>query len=262
MVPPAPLKFLVRETGARLAYRHENPAKGGIGLFWLGGLKSDMTGTKAEAIAEAARAAQRACLRFDYSGHGASEGDFADFTVSDWLEDARHMYLNIAQGEQVVIGSSMGGYIALLLAGWLKERAPAELARIRGMVLIAPAADMTEALMWRSFETSVRQQIAHEGRWLMPSAYGEGYVITQKLIEDGRNHLILDRDISVDFPVRILHGIDDVEVPWQHGFELFSRLRAEDVSFTLIKGGDHRLSTVQDIRAILDTVDAVIRGNS
>lgn len=261
MAPPAPLKFLVRETGARLAYRHENPAEDGIGLLWLGGLKSDMTGTKAEAIAAAARAAQRPCLRFDYSGHGASEGDFADFTVSDWLEDARHMFLSIAQGEQVLVGSSMGGYIAILLAGWLKEQAPAELARIRGMVLIAPAADMTEALMWRSFDHSVRQRIAHEGWWLMPSAYGEGYVITQKLIEDGRNHLILDRDMRIDFPVRILHGTDDEEVPWQHGLELFKRLFGENVSFTLIKGGDHRLSSERNISTILDAVDSVIRGN-
>jgi pimeloyl-ACP methyl ester carboxylesterase len=261
MGPPAPLKFLVRETGARLAYRHENPARNGMGLLWLGGLKSDMTGTKAEAIAAAARAGRRPCLRFDYSGHGASEGDFANFAVSDWLEDARHMYLNVARGEQVLIGSSMGGYIALLLAGWLKERAPAELARLRGMVLIAPAADMTEALMWSSFEPSVRQRIADEGRWVMPSVHGEGYVITQRLIEDGRNHLILNQDISVDFPVRILHGTNDAEVPWRHGLELFNRLVGANVSFTLIKGGDHRLSTTQDIRMILDTVDAVVRGN-
>jgi alpha-beta hydrolase superfamily lysophospholipase len=182
--------------------------------------------------------------------------------VSDWLEDARHMYLSVAQGKQVLIGSSMGGYIALLLAGWLKERAPAELARIRGLVLIAPAADMTEALMWRSFDPSVRQQIADEGQWLMPSAYGEGYVITKKLIEDGRKHLILDRDIDVDFPVRILHGTEDLDVPWRHGLELFNRLVGENVSFTLIKGGDHRLSSARNIRTILDTVDCMIRGNS
>jgi pimeloyl-ACP methyl ester carboxylesterase len=262
MVTPAPLKFLVRESGASLAYCHENPSGGGIGLFWLGGLKSDMTGTKAEAIAATARATRRPCLRFDYSGHGASQGDFGDFTVSDWLEDARHMYLSVAQGKQVLIGSSMGGYIALLLAGWLKERAPAELARIRGLVLIAPAADMTEALMWRSFDPSVRQQIADEGQWLMPSAYGEGYVITKKLIEDGRKHLILDRDIDVDFPVCILHGTEDLDVPWRHGLELFNRLVGENVSFTLIKGGDHRLSSARNIRTILDTVDSVIRGNS
>lgn len=259
MVPPAPLKFLDRERGVRLAYRHEHPQAVGIGLLWLGGLKSDMTGAKAEALAEAARSETRPYLRFDYSGHGASDGDFAGFTLSDWLEDARDMFLNVARGEQVLIGSSMGGYIALLLARWLTQNAAGELARIKGVVLIAPAADMTEALMWRSFDASARQKITEEGQWLMPSAYGEGYAITRALIEDGRKHLILHQDIKVGYPVRILHGSDDPDVPWQHGFALFTRLAGEDVSFTLIKGGDHRLSSERDIRTILDTVRSMIK---
>jgi pimeloyl-ACP methyl ester carboxylesterase len=259
MAAPSPLLFRDRERGARLAYRHENPQAKGIGFFWLGGLKSDMTGTKAEALAKAALANGRACLRFDYSGHGASAGDFAEFTLSDWLEDARDMFVNITRGECVLIGSSMGGYIALLLARWLAQHAPSKLGRIRGLVLIAPAADMTEALMWRNFDASARRKIEREGRWMMPSAYGEGYAVTRKLIEDGRKHLILNQDIVVDYPVRILHGSDDREVPWQHGFELFNRLTGEDVSFTLIKGGDHRLSTARDIDMILDTIDSVIR---
>jgi len=259
MMRPAPLKFRDRERGSRLAYRLENPHASGIGLFWLGGLKSDMAGTKAESLAKAARMTARACLRFDYSGHGASDGDFADFTLSDWLEDARDMFLNVARGEQVLIGSSMGGYIALLLARWLAEHASGELARIRGMVLIAPAADMTEALMWRLFDRSAREKIAKEGRWVMPSAYGESYIITKELIEDGRKHLILGRDMHVVYPVRILHGEDDPDVPWQHGRELFNRLAGEDVSFTLVKNGDHRLSSARDIRMILDTVDSLIR---
>jgi pimeloyl-ACP methyl ester carboxylesterase len=256
---PAPLKFRDRKKGPRLAYHHDNPKASGIGLFWLGGLKSDMTGTKAEALAEAARSAERPYLRFDYSGHGASEGEFVDFVLSDWLEDARDMFVNIARGEQVIIASSMGGHIALLLARWLKKNAPSELARVRGMVLIAPAADMTEVLMWRRFDVSARQKIEQEGRWLMPSAYGEGYVITRKLIEDGRKHLILDENLGVSYPVRILHGSDDLEVPWQLGLELFNRLAGEDVIFTLIKGGDHRLSSARDIQTILDTVNGVIR---
>jgi pimeloyl-ACP methyl ester carboxylesterase len=262
MPTPAALKFLIRKPGARLAYKHENPEAGGIGLFWLGGLKSDMTGSKAEAIAEAARLAQRQCLRFDYSGHGASGGELADFTLSDWLMDAREMYLSVARGEQILIGSSMGGYIALLLARWLKEKAPDELARIKGMVLIAPAADMTEALMWRSFEASARRQIEQEGRFTMPSAYGDGYVITKKLIEDGRRHLILDQEIRVGFPVRILHGTDDNDVPWRHGLELFSKMIGEDVSFTLIKGGDHRLSTERDLANLLATIEALIKATA
>lgn len=259
MVLPAPVKFRDRERGARLAYRHENPQATGTGLFWLGGLNSNMTGTKAEALAVAARSDARPYLRFDYSGHGASEGDFADFTLSDWLEDTRDMFFNVARGEQVLIGSSMGGYIALLLARWLAQHAPGEFARIKGMVLIAPAADMTEALMWRSFDPSARRKITEEGRWLMPSAYGEDYWVTKALIEDGRKHLILNGDIHVGYPVRILHGSDDQDVPWRHGFELFTRLAGEEVSFTLIKGGDHRLSGARDIRTILETVASVIR---
>jgi dipeptidyl aminopeptidase/acylaminoacyl peptidase len=121
---------------------------------------------------------------------------------------------------------------------------------------------MTEALMWRHFDTSAKQMITQEGRWLKPSAYGEGYVITRELIEDGRKHLILDQDIHVGYPVRILHGSDDPDVPWQHGFELFNRIVGDDVSFTLIKSGDHRLSTPRDIRTILDTVESMIRATS
>jgi len=168
-------------------------------------------------------------------------------------------FSTLAGGPRIVVGSSMGGWLALLLLRRLGSTDPDAAARIRGLVLIAPAADMAEVLMWRRFDVSARQKIEQEGRWLMPSAYGEGYVITRKLIEDGRKHLILDENLGVSYPVRILHGSDDLEVPWQLGLELFNRLAGEDVIFTLIKGGDHRLSSARDIQTILDTVNGVIR---
>jgi pimeloyl-ACP methyl ester carboxylesterase len=253
------LNYCTLKTGNRLAYRQDNADAPGTGIFWLGGYKSDMEGTKAEALSAAARAAKRPCLRFDYSGHGRSKGEFADFTVSDWLSDALTMFLKIAKGPQIIAGSSMGGYIALLLARALQHSHRDELQRIKGMVLIAPAADMTEALLWGKLDEAARSEILSRGQWPMPSVYGEGYVITRKLIEDGRQHLILDQGTAVDFPVRILHGENDPDVPWQHGLKLFNSLTAEDASFTLIKHGDHRLSSARDIATIVDTVEALIK---
>ena len=252
--------FFTRNTGAALAYIHENPEAPGAGVFWLSGYRSDMRGTKAEALAGAARTAGRRCLRFDYSGHGASQGNFTDCAISDWLEDTVQMLLGVARGEQIVVGSSMGGYLALLLVKTLRQHFRQELSRIKGMVLIAPAADMTENLMWRQFDEAARCQIERQGQWLMPSAYGDGYVITRRLIEDGRRHLILNEDFAVDFPVRILHGAEDPDVPWQHGLKLFERLTGEDVRFTLIKGGDHRLSTPRDLGTIVGTVEDLAQG--
>jgi pimeloyl-ACP methyl ester carboxylesterase len=253
------IQFFALPNGNKLAYHHENADASGAGILWLSGYKSDMAGTKAEGVAAAARAAGRRCLRFDYSGHGLSSGDFADFTVSDWLEDAMAMFLIVAKGEQIIIGSSMGGYLALLLAKRLQQKYSRELLRLKAIVLIAPAADMTEALLWPSLDEAARREIEQHGRWLMPSRYGDGYVITRKLIEDGRQHLILEKGMAVDFPVRILHGEDDPDVPWKHGLKLFSRLSGNDVSFTLIKGGDHRLSSPGELKMIIDSIETVFK---
>jgi pimeloyl-ACP methyl ester carboxylesterase len=217
-----------------------------------------MAGTKVEAVAALAREKGRRCLRFDYSGHGVSGGTFAELTLTDWLDDALSMFLEVARGAQVIVGSSMGGYIALLLARSLRQRYPHELARLKGMVLIAPAVDMTQALFWEKFSAKVRLQIEREGSWVMPSRYGEGYVVTRGLIEDGRRHLILGENMAVDFPVRILHGEDDPDVPWQHGLRVIGMLTGEDVSFTLIKGGDHRLSTPRDLKLITAAIEELI----
>jgi pimeloyl-ACP methyl ester carboxylesterase len=256
------IALYTRKAGAALAYIHENRDAPGPCVFWLSGYRSDMRGTKADALASPLRAAGRGYLRFDYSGHGASQGHYTDCTISDWLEDTVQMFLGVARGDQIVVGSSMGGHLALLLVKRLRQQLPQELRRIKGMVLIAPAADMTEDLMWNQFSDAARRSIEQEGQWLMPSAYGDGNVITRRLIDDGRRHLILHEDFPVDFPVRILHGAEDPDVPWRHGLKLFERLKGEDVRFTLIKGGDHRLSSLRDLATIIGAVEELLKANA
>ena len=212
-----------------------------------------MAGTKAEALDKWGAEHGRSVTRFDYSGHGESGGLFTDGTISRWLEEAVAVYTQCCQGPQVVIGSSMGGWIALLLANELKSRAGAP--PIAGMVLIAPAADFTEELMWKQFDAEVKREIKLKGQWSRPSKYSdEPYIITRKLIEDGRKHLIMDGVIETGCPVRILQGVNDPDVPWQHAAELVSRFVSDDVVFTLIKDGDHRLSRPEDIERLIAAV--------
>jgi len=223
---------------------------GSPGLFWLGGFKSDMKGTKAEALDQWAEADGRACVRFDYSGHGESGGDFLDGTIGRWLEESIAVYRAFARGPQVVIGSSMGGWIALLLARRLRNVEGA--ASLAGMVLIAPAVDFTEELMWKQFPADIRNEIETSGAWLRPSAYGEEpYPITRKLIEEGRKHLMLGELIEPGCPVHVLQGVQDPDVPWRHAVELVSRFSRDDVVLTLIKDGDHRLSRPEDIERLI-----------
>jgi pimeloyl-ACP methyl ester carboxylesterase len=225
----------------------------GPGLFWLGGFHSDMQGTKAIALDEWAAERGRACVRFDYSGHGESGGAFVDGTIGRWLEESVAVFERFCTGPQVVIGSSMGGWIALLLARELAKRR-ASAASLAGLVLIAPAPDFTEELMWKGFSPGVRREIETGGVWMRPSEYGEPYPITRDLIEEGRNHLLLGSAIEVGCPVRILQGAQDPDVPWQHAFALVQRLPADDVVLTVIQDGDHRLSRPQDIARMLAAV--------
>jgi pimeloyl-ACP methyl ester carboxylesterase len=220
------------------------------GLVWLGGFNSDMKGTKAVALDAFAAAHGRACVRFDYSGHGESEGRFVDGTIGRWLEESLAVFDKFCGGPQVAIGSSMGGWMALLVARELKRRGTP----LKGLVLIAPAPDFTEELMWKGFPDEVKRQIEREGVWLRPSEYGEPYPITRALIEDGRKHLILGGSIDVGCPVRILQGAQDPDVPWRHAFALTDRLPSDDVVLTMIQDGDHRLSRPQDIARILAAV--------
>src|SRR5689334_6907063 len=226
---------------------------GAPGLFWLGGFNSDMRGTKALALDEWAAAQRRACVRFDYSGHGESGGAFVDGTIGRWLEESLAVFEQFCRGPQVVIGSSMGGWMALLLAREISKR-PAPRASLAGLVLIAPAPDFTEELMWKSFSPEIRREIESKGVWLRPSEYGDPYPITRNLIEEGRNHLLLGSAIEVGCPVRILQGAQDPDVPWRHVFALMHRLPADDVVLTMIQDGDHRLSRPQDIARIIAAV--------
>jgi pimeloyl-ACP methyl ester carboxylesterase len=225
------------------------------GLFWLGGFKSDMQGTKAAALDQWAAAQGRACVRFDYSGHGESGGAFRDGTIGRWLDESLVVFDAFARGPQVLIGSSMGGWLALLLAQALARRDNAGPASLAGMVLIAPAVDFTEELMWKRMPLAIRKEIETAGVWLRPSEYSaEPYPITRRLIEEGRQHLLLGGMIETGCPVRILQGVQDPDVPWDHTVELVSRFARDDVVLTLVKDGDHRLSRPEDIERLCAAV--------
>ena len=250
------LKFLHIGSGAArrgIAVRAQAGAT--PGLFWLGGYKSDMKGTKAVTLADWAAGAGRACVRFDYSGHGESEGVFTAGTIGRWLADSLGVFDACCRGPQILIGSSMGGWLALLMARELKRRGQNGAASIAGMVLIAPAVDFTEELMWKRFTPEIKRELAETGVWARPSQYSaEPYLVTRQLIEEGRKHLLLGGLIETGCPVRILQGVEDPDVPWQHAVELTSRLASDDVVLTLVKDGDHRLSRPEDIERMLQAV--------
>jgi pimeloyl-ACP methyl ester carboxylesterase len=233
---------LDRPDGSRIAYHRSAGAAGKTGLVWLGGFRSDMEGSKAVRLHDWAREAERPFVRFDYFGHGASSGAFEDGSIGRWMDDALAVIDALTDGPQVLVGSSMGGWIALLAALARPER-------VAGLILIAPAPDFTERLMWASFSADVRSAILSKGVWRMPSDYGEEPTpITRTLIEDGRKHLLLDKpSIPIHVPVCIIQGADDPDVPWRHALQLVSRLESPDVSFLRIPGGDHRLSTEADL---------------
>ncbi len=242
--------------GFRLAYMKDGAADdiGPCGFFWLGGYKSDMTGAKAENLADLARSTRRNFLRFDYSGHGQSDGLFIDGTISDWLEQATHMFLRHTQNPRIVVGSSMGGWLALLLVRRLMKEDPMAARRIAGLVLIAPATDMTKDLMWDEFDKDARTELVENGVYRRPSAYGEPYPITLRLLEDGADHLLLEEGINLPIPVRILQGSVDRDVPPAHAVKTFEAITASDVTLTFVKDGDHRLSTAVQLRIIQETV--------
>lgn len=235
--------------GTPLAFRRM--AGKGPGVVFLGGFHSDMTGSKAEYLAGWCAACGHAFLRFDYSGHGASGGRFAEGTIGRWTRDAEAVLTRLTEGPQILIGSSMGGWIALLLA----RRHPA---RVAGLIGIAPAPDFTEELMWQRFPEEVRAAITRDGQWLRPSEYGGAYPITRALIEDGRNHLLLHAPIPLTAPVRLLHGQQDPDVPWQHSLRIAERVTGSDVEVTLVKDGDHRLSTPANLALLGRTLGALL----
>jgi pimeloyl-ACP methyl ester carboxylesterase len=227
------------------------------GLLWLQGFKSDMVSTKASALSEWATEKGLSLTRFDYSGHGQSGGRFEDGTLGRWIEEAHSVLLRLTQGPQILIGSSMGGGIALALLRRSMVEHPALAARLRALVLIAPAWDMTEELMWKQFPEPVRREVMEKGRWLMPSQYGDPYPITRELIEEGRRHLMGPGKWNPGRPIAILHGRLDPDVPFAHSQELMRRLDGGWGRLVEVPDGEHRLSRPEDIALLFELVEGV-----
>jgi len=242
-------EMLARPDGATIAYRRLAGASPGI--IFLGGFRSDMTGTKALFLEDYCRNRGRGFLRFDYFGHGASSGDFSRGTIGRWREDAIAVVDSLTTGPQILVGSSMSGWIMLLAA-------LARPGRVAALVGIAGAPDFTEELLWPRLTAAQRQTIMAEGRVVLPSDFDPaGYLYTRALIEDGQRYLLLGGPIPLDIPVRLLHGMRDESVPWQLSLRLAERLTGRDVAVTLVKDGDHRLSTPSDLALLAQTLDAL-----
>lgn len=248
--PPSAPEARLDAGGVSIAY-HRTPGKS-PGVVFLGGFMSDMSGTKATTLEAFCRDRGQAFLRFDYRGHGASSGHFEDSTIGLWAEDALAAFDRLTDGPQVLVGSSMGGWIALLTALQRRER-------IAGLVGIAAAPDFTEDLLWAAFPPDKRERLAQDGVLHMPSEYGDKpYSITLRLIEDGRRRLLLRGPIDLDCPVRLLHGMRDPDVPWQRSLRLADKLTTNDVRVHLIKDGDHRLSREENLALLCRTVEELI----
>jgi pimeloyl-ACP methyl ester carboxylesterase len=245
--------------GCAIAVRHQ-PGVGpgpGPGVVWLGGYKSDMLGTKAETLAGWAQGQGRAFLRHDYSGHGESGGAFADGTISRWLGESLAVFRKFTKGPQVLVGSSMGAWIALRMVQELRKAGED---RIAGLVLLAPAPDFTSELVEPALTDAQKRDLAENGYFEEPSAYsGEPYIYTRALIEDGRRNRVMTGPIGTRCPVHILQGLADPDVPPSHARKLASLLPPKDVTLSLIPEGDHRLSRPQDLDMLVRAVDALMR---
>lgn len=226
-------EFLTTPQGREIAY---NRTEGqGPGIVFLGGFRSDMEGTKALSLQQWAQSQGRAFLRFDYSGHGRSGGAFEDGAIGDWFEDARDTILALTDGPQVLVGSSMGGWIALLLCREMPDR-------VAGLVTIAAAPDFTEDGYWASFDSDTKHKLESDGRLEIPSEYGAPLVITRRLINEGRTRLVMRDPLSLPFPARFLQGTQDEAVPVDWATRLLDHADGPDMHLTLVKGADHRFS--------------------
>jgi len=251
-VPAAdrPTPRLRRPDGATIAYQAV-PGKG-PGVVFVHGFMSDMTGGKAVHLEAWARAAGRAFVRFDQRGHGASDGRFEDGTIGAWADDLVQVLDHLTEGPQVLVGSSMGGWLALLAA-------LARPKRVAGLLGIAAAPDFTEDLMWSVFDDAARETLRTEGVLYAPSEYGDDpYPITRRLIEDGRDHLLLGASLPIRCPVRLIHGMRDDSVPWQTAQRLLERVDSPDVELTLVKDGGHRLSEPADLDRLTDILERLL----
>lgn len=244
-------------TIATLLQRPERPSTT-CGVVWLPGLKSEMTSTKASAIAEWAAREHLDCTRLDYSGHGQSSGLFEDGTIGAWLDEVDAVVTQLTAGPQILVGSSTGGYLALLLLKRYLDTAPEKAARIRGLVLIAPAWDLTK-LMWDNFSAAAKRAITEDGVYLRPSSYGDGpYAITRNFIDEGNQHLIGPQGFNPGRTIYVLHGLQDEDVPWEHTLDLVSILSGDHVHVEAVPEGDHRLSSPHDIEKMLGLVAKAI----
>ena len=254
---PQPPQMLECSDGERIAWRSDGEpgSPEAAEILWCGGFSSDMTGAKATALAEWGRTRRRRVVRFDYFGHGQSSGAFRDGSIGRWKQDAAFVQERLTGGRCILVGSSMGGWISLLLALARPEQ-------VAGLLLLAPAPDFTERLLWEQFSPEEKRQCQEQG--FLPLGdpadpeYDENYVITWKQIEEARQHLLPDGPLPVFCPVRIIHGMADEVVPWQHGLELAQRIEARDVVLALPKHSDHRLSEPDDLTRICATLDELL----
>lgn len=247
-----PVSCIVKSDGARIAY-HRTPGQA-PGIVFLGGYASDMTGTKALALEAFARQRGQAFLRFDYQGHGQSSGDFADGTIGLWHSDALAILDAKTEGSQILVGSSMGGWMMLLTA----QRRPEKVA---GLVGIAAAPDFTEDIMWPKFSKEIRVALERDGIYREASQYSdEPTIFTMAMIEDARNNLVLRSPLRIDAPVRLLQGMDDPDVPWLTAIRIADHIDCQDVQVRLIKDGDHRLSTDRDLEILTTTIAELLDG--
>ena len=244
---------LDRGDGVELAWAKQHGRSPTV--VFLPGFRSDMSGDKATRLAQFCSEHGQAMLRFDYSGHGASSGRFEDGTIGRWTADALAVIDRQSEGPLVLVGSSMGGWVALLVA-------LARCDRTTGLVGVAAAPDFTELLMWQAMTFEERTAIERDGVLHVPSQYGEPYPVTRALIEDGRNHLLLNAAIALECPVRLLHGQCDPDVPWEMSLRIAERLTGADVQVTLVKDGDHRLSRPQDLALLCRTLHSLLQGDA
>ncbi|MFN3844832.1 MAG: alpha/beta hydrolase [Paracoccaceae bacterium] len=243
-------QFLTTTQGRLIAYHHTQGQ--GPGVVFLGGFRSDMTGTKAMYLQDWAQSQGRAFLRFDYSGHGQSSGEFLDGAVGDWYEDALDAITRLTVGPQVLVGSSMGGWISLLVAKAIPGR-------VAGMVGIAAAPDFTEDGMWSEFSDAQRRDLIDKGQVELPSEYSDApYIITRRLIEDGRNRLVLRDPLPLPFAVRLLQGTADTDVPTTVALRLLDHAVCPDMALTLVKGADHRFSSPACLKMILQALQDIL----
>lgn len=239
------VNFLKIDAETSLAYQKSVGRSPGV--MFLGGFMSDMNGTKAMALDAFCRERKQAYVRFDYQGHGQSSGEFSEGTISQWVTNALAIFDQVTEGPQILVGSSMGGWIALLLALQRPER-------VKALIGIAAAPDFTEDLMWEEFSSEQQAQLLREGVIYISSEYDAPYPVTKNLIEDGKKNLLLNNSIPLDAPIHLLHGMQDKEVPWQRSILLTEKVQASQIKITLIKDGDHRLAREQDLEVLMQSV--------